>query len=108
MTRLVSLVLLGGLVLPYARMPACATAGHEHADDSAMPAGLAAGHHSEAGGNPADCHRLMACGTTLQGVVALEDVSSVPAPRLAVTATPVSVPRDGPPREPLSPPPQSV
>lgn len=129
MTRLASFTLLLGLVLPYARMPACASAGHEHPGQERTgqhhaghlhaghePAGphdpwtgvSAAGHDSEGAGETDDCHRLMACGTTIQGVLRVDAGPSVAARHVPAGRPPGPEPHDAPARAPLSPPPQSA
>ena len=128
MTRFASFVLLLGLVLPYARMPGCVSAGHEHAgqERSEEPhaghghAGVERAAPHDSRGNVSttgpgsdgardtdDCHRGMACGTTLQGVLRADAGRSIATQRIPAVRVLAPVPHDAPAREPLSPPPQS-
>ena len=106
MNRIVSVLLLLVLALPYARTPVCSTSGHEHQGHDRSVVAVAAhdGHASES----SDCHSLMACDTTIQADMTMSAPVLEIAPDLtASSASPA--PRDSrPARAPIPPPPQSV
>jgi hypothetical protein len=106
MNRVLSALLLIVLALPYARTPICSSSGHEHEGHDRSVAALAA--HDGHGSDASDCHSLMACDTSIQGIT----VPTAPAVK-AVTgilarANSVAPGYEGPARTPIPPPPQAV
>jgi len=68
-SRFASILLLAALALPYARTPICSSAGHAH--DGHHPANASLAAQDTHGGPGADCHALMACDTSIQGMTPL-------------------------------------
>jgi hypothetical protein len=130
MKRTLSILLLALLVLPYARAEICSAAGHEHpgeeqhaGDEHAGDGHAGDGHHHDhyhhaAGptmvaesGHDADeseCHRLMACDTTVQVVLPSATVASRLEPHVATEVSRAPAHVDEPAKAPVPPPPQSV
>ena len=106
MKRAVSLLLLLVLALPYARTPICDGSGHEHGDHAPVTATFDAPDHH--GGDSSDCHRLMACDTVIQGLIAAAEPGYGIEPPLVDGDRRASIGRDDPTRTPIPPPPQSV
>lgn len=106
MNRVIPALLLIVLVLPYARTPICSTSGHPHEGHHRSVAAFAA--HDGHGGDASDCHALMACDTSIQGItVPAAPTAEVDAGSLA-GARSVSPGYEGPARTPIPPPPQAV
>lgn len=106
MNRIVSALLLLVLALPYARTPICSTSGHEHEGHDRSVAALAA--HDGGASDTSDCHSLMACDTTIQGVMTVTAVMVEIGLDLAVRTGPRVPEHTGPVRAPIPPPPQAV
>lgn len=123
MMRTLSILLLALLTLPYARAEICSAAGHEHPGEQ-HASGEHAGegyhhdHHQVAPGtvlaesdhaaDDSECHRLMACDTTVQIVMPSATVASRLEAHPATEESRLAAHVDEPAKAPIPPPPQTV